>query len=375
VIQQNIMKKLVLQPYHIAWIIGLLFVGLFALSLPWFSSVFRGDVILNQNLISLKLDYLNLFGLQIPFTDLSIRFYSVLMLLAFVAGYALSLFLVRRSYLPDTLVDRLLVGIVLFGLLGARAFFVLFNIKSFFGNVQDVGGFLGAFGRTFLIYEGGLAISGGIIACLLYLWWFTRKHKFQFLEVTDLLAPGLLLGQVIGRLGNFFNYEAYGAPTNLFWKMFVPENAVNANKYLYSGELARYFHPTFLYEMIPNLVLLVFLLSRYNKLTARSAGLVTSLYLVGYGCIRVITEFFRLDALKIPLSLKLNIPGPIASLIGGVFPGGVKEPLVYWLEHLAIDGILVSQLVALAMVVIGVRLYLDRAGVIYSQAQQRDLNA
>lgn len=367
------MKKIVLQPVHLAWILGILFSGLLLAISPWLSAVFRGDVILNQNMVSLKLDYLNLFGYQIPFTDISVRFYSVIMLFAFAAGYALTLFLVRRSFLPDSLVDRLIIGIVLFGLLGARLFFVIFNIPTFFGNVVDFSTFLQALGRAFLIYEGGLAISGGTLAVVAYLWWFTKRYQFKFLEVSDLLVPGLLLGQVIGRWGNFFNYEAYGAPTNVFWKMFVPENAINANKYVYTEELARYFHPTFLYESLANLVLLLFVLSRYSRLTARSAGLVTAVYLIGYGLIRTITEFFRLDALKIPLNMDVNLPSNIANFFGNVLPSGLREPFVFWLENLRIDGILVSQLVAFGMLVVGILLYRKRAGVVYSPSQQTDV--
>ena len=369
------MKKFVLQPHHLGWLSGILWIGVFALLYPWLSSVFRGDSILNQDLIRLNLNNITIFGAPIPFSDFSIRFYSVFMLLAFAAGYVLTLFLVRRTLLPETLVDRLLIGIVLFGLLGARAFYVLFNIPVFFGNVTDVGSFFAALGRTFLIYEGGLAISGGIIGVVLYLIWYTRTHKFSLLEVTDLLAPGLLLGQIIGRWGNFFNYEAYGGPTSVYWKMYVPENAINANKYLYAEDLAQFFHPTFLYEMIPNIILLSYILIRFKSLTARSAGLITAVYLIGYGLIRTFTEFFRLDALKIPFELALNVPKSIASALGNVLPSGIREPFVYWLENFGINGILVSQIVALGMVVIGIYLYRKRSGVIYSPARATDVTA
>jgi phosphatidylglycerol---prolipoprotein diacylglyceryl transferase len=370
-----LVKKFVLEPHHLAWILVLVFIAVFGLSFNWLQSVFRGDVILNQTILNVKLDYLNLFGIKIPFTDFSIRFYSVFMLAAFASGYAVSLFLVKRSYLPNTLIDRLLVGIVLFGLLGARAFFVLFNLPNFFGNVSDLGSFLGALGRTFLIYEGGLAISGGILACVGYLWWFSKKHKFSFYEITDLLVPGLLIGQVIGRIGNFFNYEAYGSPTNVYWKMFVPENAVNANKYVYNGDLARYFHPTFMYEIIPNIIVLFVILLVYKKYTIRSSGIITAFYLICYGVIRSITELFRLDALKIPFKLNTSIPNPIANALGSILPSGLKEPFVYSLEHITINGILVSQLVAIGMVIIGVMIFRNRSGIIYSQAHQKDLNA
>lgn len=367
-----IVKKFVLQPFHLAWLLGGFWTILFILLFPWLTSVFRGDVLLNQNLISLQLDSVTFFGSQIPFSDFSIRFYSVFVLIAFFAGYALSLFLVRRSFLPETLIDRLIIGIVLFGLLGARAFYVIFNIPAFFGNVTDLSSFLYALLSTFLIYEGGLAITGGILGALGYIYWYTRVHKFTFLEVTDLLVPGLLLGQIIGRWGNFFNYEAYGGPTNVYWKMFVPESAVNGNKYQYTEELARYFHPTFLYEMLPNILLLCFILFNYKRFTARSAGLVTALYLMCYGAIRFVTEFFRLDALVIPWSIPVSFPSNIANMLGGLLPTGIREPTVFWLQGFTLGPILVSQLFALVFVGVGIWLYNRRSGVIYSPEKNRD---
>lgn len=356
-------------------VIGIIAILIFVISVPWLSAVFRGENILNQTIFSLKLDYLSIWGFKLPFTDLSLRFYSVFILLAFFAGYILSTFLVRKSFLPATLIDRLLIGIVLFGLLGSRLFFVLFNLDHYFGNAVDIGSFFQSVVSMFLVYEGGLSIIGGIIGAVLYLQWFARRHKFNLLEIMDVLAPGLLLGQVIGRLGNFFNYEAYGAPTNIYWKMFVPENAVNGNKYLYAEQFARYFHPTFLYEMIPNLILLVIILMQYTKLTTRNAGLVTALYLIGYGIIRFCTEFFRLDALKISFVLPFHVPNFLAEFIGAIFPAGVKEPIIYGLEHFEIQGIYTSQIAALILVIVGVRLYINRAGIIYSPATQEDLNA
>jgi phosphatidylglycerol:prolipoprotein diacylglycerol transferase len=146
----------------------------------------------------------------------------------------------------------------------------------------------------------------------------------------------LLLGQVIGRLGNIFNYEGFGPQTSVYWKFFVPK--VSTGQYGLSKY--DYFHPTFFYEIVPNFLLLFLLLFFYDKLTHKRAGIVLGLYCLGYGFIRFITEFYRVDALKI------NLPSIIANFLNT-------------------DQLLVSQLAALILILAGTVIFLRRRKILY----------
>jgi phosphatidylglycerol:prolipoprotein diacylglycerol transferase len=267
---------------------------------------------------------------QIPIGTISIRYYAICILVGVLAGYALSLYLSKWHFIAGTVVDRLLIGLVIFGILGARLFFVLFNLDDYREKPLTI---------FTEINTGGLAITGMMISSILYIWIYCQRFRFNFYEFLDFLVPGLLLGQVIGRFGNFFNYEAYGPETSVFWKMYVPPSA---NSY---GDLnAKYFHPAFLYEIIPNFLLLVFLLWRYEDWTTKRSGLVFAGYAIGYGIIRSLVEVFRLDALKIQLPPELQFK------IGAF--GNV-------------DTILVSQIFAILLIIIGIITYFRRSKVIY----------
>jgi phosphatidylglycerol:prolipoprotein diacylglycerol transferase len=293
------------------------------------SLVFAGSWKLNQQIDLFTIDSINIFGFELPIGTVSIRFYSICILLGALAGYALVLYLSKKSYIASTTIDRLFVGMVIVGLVSARLFYAAFNWDKYSINPIEV---------LTEITRGGLAVFGMLIGCSIYLWSYCRKYKFNFYEFADVIAPGVLLGQVLGRFGNFFNYEAYGGPTSAYWKMFIPQTAS-----IYDDPNEHYFHPTFLYEIIPNYILLVILLYNYDRLTAKRSGLVFGLYAVGYGIIRYCTEFFRLDALTIPFDSTLHI-GPFN-----------------------MDGILVSQVAAVILFLIGAVTIFLRRKVIYSR--------
>lgn len=264
--------------------------------------VFSGEWELNQKIS---------FG-DIPgFGALDLRFYAVTMLLGVISGYFLCLKLAKIRGLADTVVDRLFVGMVVFGLIGARFFYVIFNLEDFSDSLLSL----------FEIYRGGLAVFGMILAGVSYLIWYCWRYKFNFWLFADFIAPAVLLGQIIGRFGNFFNYESYGQPTKVWWGMHVPDSA-NLD-FLTS----RYFHPTFLYEIIGNYILFLFILKNYRKLTQKHAGLVLGIYCMGYGLIRSFIEPIRIDPLifAIPkigqfpeLDLKVSLVSSILLSIAGV---------------------------------------------------------
>jgi phosphatidylglycerol:prolipoprotein diacylglycerol transferase len=265
----------------------------------------------------------------IPVGTVSLRYYALALLLGILSGYFLTLFLSKKHYIASTTIDRLVIGLITSGIIGARLFFVVFNWSFYMKSPLNI---------ITEILSGGLAFFGMFLFSFAYIWIYTSRFKFSLFEFLDFISPGLLLGQVIGRWGNFFNYESYGPETSVFWKMAVPDTAN------YYDLNANYFHPTFLYEIIPNFILLVLILFWYDALTVKRSGLVFAFYAMGYGLIRFITEFFRLDALKIelPKSLQLSL---------GYFGN--------------LEFIRVSQVMSLLLFVFGLSILIKRLKVIY----------
>lgn len=321
--------------------IFLLFFGicLFFLLYTPISLVFSGQWKLKQtiNLPYFEIPLPNL-GSNLPPTlpvSLSIRYYALFVFLGLISGYSLSLFLSKLHFIASTVLDRLLIGLVVFGILGARLFYVLFTWDKFANNPLNI---------IFDLPRGGLAIFGAILAGLFYIFLYSSRFRFNFYEIVDFAAPGLLLGQILGRWGNFFNYEAYGQPTAVFWKMYVPD-AAN----FYEDISFKYFHPTFLYEIIPNFFLLICILYFYEDLTRKHAGLVFGLYCIGYGLIRTFVEFFRIDALR------LYLPSPIS------------------LGPVTVNYLLASQLTALLFIVLGIWTIQTRKKIIYLKKTMNEI--
>ncbi|MGY4687203.1 diacylglyceryl transferase [Petrotoga mexicana DSM 14811] len=191
----------------------------------------------------------------------------------------------REKINEDDLFTAVSLGII-FGIIGARLYYVLFNFEYFSRNPSEI----------FKIWHGGMAIHGAILAAFLVVFLYTQLKKkctFTFLQGLDLFTFVLPLAQAIGRWGNFFNHEAYGSPTNLPWKMYIslPDRMPGYEAY-------EYFHPTFLYESAWNL--LVFLILFYfirNK--RKTYGEVTALYLILYSIGRIPIERLRTDSLYI----------------------------------------------------------------------------
>jgi phosphatidylglycerol---prolipoprotein diacylglyceryl transferase len=225
---------------------------------------------------------------------LKIRFYSLTMVTAIIAGYLMGRLQLKRLRFPeleksgvskDVFYDDLAFWVIIFAFLGARAFHVVTDFELYRNNLLGV----------FEVWKGGIGIYGAIIAGAATIYYFAKKYKIPFLKLTDLVALGMPLSQAIGRLGNYFNYEAFGVPTSLPWKMFVPERFRSAG-----FEGFAYYHPTFLYEMIWNLLLFgVLYIYAKNKLWKEGNvryGVLTALYLGGYGFGRLFIEALRIDS-------------------------------------------------------------------------------
>ncbi len=195
--------------------------------------------------------------------------------------------------LPDRVSD-LVFWLILGAIPGARAYYVAFSWERY-QNVWTRVDFLGwdlHLPAAFAIWEGGIAIHGAILGGSLALWLFVRNHRLNFLQLADGIAPALILGQAIGRWGNFFNSEAFGAPCDLPWKLYIPPDRRPLEYMNYS-----FFHPTFLYESLWNLgvfALLSFVLVKYPR---SKDGTLTCLYLIFYSLGRLWIEGLRTDSL------------------------------------------------------------------------------
>ena len=226
---------------------------------------------------------------------LHIRFYGIILMLGAVAGAWLATFEARRRDQDPEIVWDLLVYLIIGGVIGARLWHIFTPPPS---SVEQ--GITTAFYLThpldaLAVWKGGLGIPGAVIGGALALLYYTRRNDLSFLEWADIAAPCVALGQAVGRFGNFFNQELYGAPTDLPWKLYIDP----AHR-LTGFEQFEYFHPLFLYESILNILNMVFLLwlaRRYKSWL--KVGDVFLIYLVTYPIIRFFLDFLRLDASEI----------------------------------------------------------------------------
>jgi phosphatidylglycerol:prolipoprotein diacylglycerol transferase len=179
------------------------------------------------------------------------------------------------------------------------------------------------------IWKGGIAIHGAIIGGAIAALIFARIHKLSFWQLADLVVPSLILGQAIGRWGNFFNSEAFGSPTDVPWKLFILPSRRPLEYLAYD-----YFHPTFLYESIWNLlvfILLIYLFFRGLKKGGKiQVGTIALVYLIAYSSGRIWIEALRTDSLMLgPLRIAQIVSlGAIAfGLLGLWCLYGLKRPL------------------------------------------------
>lgn len=236
---------------------------------------------------------------------LTVYWYGILIASSVLIGVNLaSRLAVRRNVEPD-LIGDLAFALVLGAIPGARIYYVLFQWKDYVGHPE----------RMIAIWEGGIAIHGAILGGMLAAWLFARWKQVSFWLLADIVAPALILGQAIGRWGNFFNSEAYGAPTDLPWKLFIPPNARMAG-----FEAVEYYHPTFLYESLWNLGVLGLLLAAFLKLGNRvRPGFVFSLYAIAYSLGRFWIEGLRTDSLMaggLKMAQFVSLVGIVLGAIG-----------------------------------------------------------
>ena len=230
---------------------------------------------------------------------LTIHFYA----LCIITGIAAAIWIGRKRYAnlggnPDD-VSEVAIWAVPFGIIGGRIYHVVTSPSQYFGsNGNPI--------DALRIWEGGLGIWGAISlgAVGAYLYFKTHKTSLNFRQLLDSLAPGVIVAQAIGRIGNYFNQEVFGKPTELPWGLEI--DSVNRPN---GFESYSTFHPTFLYELLWCLVVAVLLIKLPGvlKLITSKQGDVFALYILGYTAGRVWIETLRIDEANLILGLRLNI--------------------------------------------------------------------
>ena len=239
-----------------------------------------------------------------------IAFYGCTMATGIIVGYLMAAREAKSTgQNPDDYLDMLLYA-VFFAIIGARLYYVIFKWDYYGQNLMQI----------FNLRQGGLAIYGGIIGAFTTVYFFAKKRKLSFAQMLDTACPGLAAGQVIGRWGNFFNREAFGGYTDGLFAMQLPVSAVRSgeiteqmweNLEVINGIEFIQVHPTFLYEGMWNVGVIIFLyLYRKHK---KFQGELVLWYLVLYGVGRFWVESLRTDQLLIP-----GIGFPISQLLGAV---------------------------------------------------------
>lgn len=222
-----------------------------------------------------------------------IMWYGVLITIGMAAGFATALRQAKKENFDTELIWDFFIPAIIFGVIGARIYYVLFFWDMYKDDPLSI----------FNIRQGGLAIYGGVIAAILTCYIFTKIKKISFLKFLDICIPGLIVGQIIGRWGNFMNREVFGGYTDGLFAMRLPIMDVRSRDV--SLELAEHMFadnvnyiqvmPTFLYESALNLIVfLIMILYRKHK---KFQGEITLIYLGGYGIVRFFVEGLRTDRL------------------------------------------------------------------------------
>ena len=236
-------------------------------------------------------------GKSIDVCGFSIAYYGIIIAAGMMAAMLICTSLAKKAGLDeDSFFNTVILGIVL-SVLGARIYYVFFSWDQYKDNLLDI----------FNIREGGLAIYGGVITAVLVMWIYSRRKKISLGLLGDIGSIGIILGQIVGRWGNFFNREVFGTYTDSLFAMQLPVKAVRASDLtqeildhtaLINGVEFIQVHPTFLYESIWNLGVLLVMALVYRK--KRFNGQVFLIYLGGYGLGRFWIEGIRTDQLLIP---------------------------------------------------------------------------
>ncbi len=232
---------------------------------------------------------------------LTLRWYGLLISISVLIGLLISKKLAKSRNINPQYINEILPSLIIYSIIGARAYYVIFEWRqysgnnfftsfNFFNNVIQIPSFLA-------IWQGGIAIHGGLIGGFLCILFFCKSKNIHLKTFIDILIPSIILGQSIGRWGNFFNNEAFGIPTDLPWKLFIPiqNRPIEFINY-------QFFHPTFIYESLWNFLIFILLINIFYQQNNKSSvrpGFISCLYLIGYSFGRFWIEGLRIDPLCI----------------------------------------------------------------------------
>lgn len=233
---------------------------------------------------------------------IQIYWYSIMIALGLFVGVSVILYEGRRKKIAEEFLINLIFLGTLFAILGGRIYYVIFNWGYYSRHLIEI----------FEIWNGGMAIHGAIIAGGIFCIYYAHKHEYNILKIVDIIVIGLIIGQAIGRWGNFFNQEAYGSAVSLEYLqgLNLPEFIINGMKI---GNT--YYHPTFLYESIWNFIGFVILLI-VSRIKYLHLGQLTSIYMMWYGIGRFIIEGLRTDSLMLGDFKMAQIVSVVMFLLG-----------------------------------------------------------
>ena len=256
------------------------------------------------NLLPLAFEFTSPGPIAFEVGSLSIRWYGLLIASAIILGTVLAQKLAEKRNVDPELVGDLAIWLVVGAIPCARFYYVLFEWHRF--QTQE-------WYKVFAIWEGGIAIHGAIIGGAIAATIFCKRQKISTWLMADIIMPAVILGQAIGRWGNFFNSEAFGSPTDLPWKLLIP---INRRPPEFVNE--PYFHPTFLYESLWNIgvfAILIFVFLRFPKLRT---GTITMIYAIAYSLGRFWIEGLRTDSLMVS-GLRTAQMVSLAAIVVGIF--------------------------------------------------------
>ena len=274
--------------------------------------------------------YLDHVGKNISIFGFSIAYYGIVI----VTGMMIAIWIAQREAKrtgqnPEQYLDLAMIGIAA-GILGARIYYVIFAWDYYKDDLLSI----------FNIRQGGLAIYGGIIGACIAVVIYSRKKKQNFGLLMDTASMSIVFGQIMGRWGNFFNREAFGDYTNNLFAMQLPVSAVRANEitqkmwdHVVTVNGVEYIqvHPTFLYESLWNVSVLLFLF--WFRKRKKFNGEVFLMYLIGYGLGRIWIEGLRTDQLLLPV-----VGLPVSQLLSGCLVVGCTILVVWKRKKLSSGG-------------------------------------
>lgn len=254
-------------------------------------------------------------GPTLEIGPITLRWYGLLIATGVLLGVTLSQALARRRKVNPDLIGDLAIWLVIGAIPMARLYYVLFQ-WDYYRQYP---------GQIIAIWQGGIAIHGAILGGMLAAWLFARFQRVSFWQLADLVAPALILGQAIGRWGNFFNSEAFGRPTDLPWKLYIPPERRPPGY-----EQRAYYHPTFLYESVWNLIVLALLLALFFRYPRLKRGTLFLVYAVAYSLGRLWIEGLRTDSLMlgpIRIAQLISLLGIALGSLGLFWLYGLKRRL------------------------------------------------